>query len=90
MTSRTLIIQGIISSGGLYGQIAERIAENDRDKFIIECFEQCHNKEAHELWGQELVMDIISYRLDLIRIPFKELLEQEKYETMNLKKAKKP
>lgn len=78
MNDRKHISEGIISSGGLYGQIASRIATEDEDNFIIECFEQCHNKDAHDLWGRELVIVIINYRLDLIRIPLKELLKHKK------------
>lgn len=89
MNERSRIIQGIIHSGGLYGQIASCIQPTDEDNFIIECFEQCHNKEANDLWGKELVMDIINYRLGLIRIPLKKLLEQKKYECAYVKNTQK-
>jgi hypothetical protein len=41
------------------------------DNFLVECFEQCHNKSLVDLWGQELVLDVIHYRLELIRRPMK-------------------
>ncbi len=71
------IIDGIIRSGGLYGQIASRLSVAQQSEFIVECFEQCHNRTVYDLWGGQLIMDIISYRLDLIRIPLREIIESE-------------
>lgn len=71
------IIDGIIRSGGLYGEIASQLPVSHQTDFIVECFEQCHNKTVYDLWGGELIMDIISYRLDLIRNPLRELIESE-------------
>lgn len=79
MNERNRIMKGIIKCGGLYGQIAARLEAKNEDRFITECFEQCHNQSVHDLWGKELVMAIISYRLNLIRIPLKQLMKQEHF-----------
>ena len=70
------ILKRISQTGGLYGLVAETwMSDSEKsDQFIIECFEQCHNEEAIRHWGKQLVADIIWYRLELIRIPLKELL----------------
>jgi hypothetical protein len=70
------ILRRIKETGGLYGLVAETWSSDSEksDQFIIECFEQCHNEEAMRHWGKQLVADIISYRLDLIRTPLKKLL----------------
>ncbi len=68
------ILTRIINKGGLYGQIAAKTITPDKvDNFIIECFGQCHNRSTQILWGNELVMDLIRYRLELIRQPLREL-----------------
>ncbi len=74
-TMRKSIMDRIIKSGALFGAIAKMYAGHPKksNQFIIECFEQCHNKGVHKLWGAHLVMDIVTYRLDLIRIPLKEV-----------------
>lgn len=41
-----------------------KIYITDREKasqFIHECFKQCHNKTAKQLWGEDLVKDIATY-----------------------------
>ena len=60
---RTEILNIIIAKGGLMGAAA-RIYINDTEKadgFIMECYGQCHNKSARELWGEELVSAIEKY-----------------------------
>jgi hypothetical protein len=67
MTERENILYRIRAKGGLYGHAAEFCMGNEEngDKFIIECFEQCHNESVWHFWGQDLVMDIISYAIRL-------------------------
>lgn len=68
------IIKRIADCGGLYGQIASKsINPENADNFIIECFDQCHNASVQELWGIELLLEILNYRLELIRKPLREL-----------------
>lgn len=67
---RTEILKVIIAKGGLMGAAA-RMYINDEQKsdgFIKECYEQCHNKSAQILWGEELVSEIEKYVLSLQNI----------------------
>lgn len=59
------IMERIISKGGVMGSLAKMYIENDEntDKFIMECAEQCQNKTAEELWGDALVLDILKYKM---------------------------
>lgn len=62
--NNTEILTQIIRKGGLMGSVA-KIYLNDKektDKFILECAEQCHNKNAINLWGEELTKEIIKYK----------------------------
>jgi hypothetical protein len=54
------IMERIILRGGLYGRAASNYIRDEKQsyQFIRECFEQCHNKSAQDLWGSELVKDI--------------------------------
>ncbi len=67
MTERDNIIYRICEKGGLWGHAAIDYLNDEvnGDNFIIECFDQCHTHCALEMWGQDLVMDIISYALRL-------------------------
>lgn len=57
------LLNRIKAKGGIYGKAAEMYINDDEkaDLFIRECAEQCHNKLAKELWGEELILDIIKY-----------------------------
>lgn len=57
------IIKRIISKGGLFGSAAKQYLndENKTGLFIKECSEQCHVPSAKELWGEDLVTDILKY-----------------------------
>lgn len=61
------ILNGIKAKGGLYGKAAALYIKDEEkaDLFIRECAEQCHNKLAQELWGDELVRAILEYRVVL-------------------------
>ena len=63
MGESTRILLLIISKGGLYGGAAKMYINDGKEasRFITECAEQCHNKLAMELWGKELVDDIVKY-----------------------------
>ncbi len=76
MRKEKKIIREIVKRGGLWGQIAARLPAKDYNAYIIECFAHCHAESVQEHFGKKLVLDIISYRLDLIRIPLKQLLEK--------------
>ncbi len=59
----TQILNAIISKGGLLGSCASFYLNDyiSSHKFIIECFEQCHNKFMIEYFGEELVSKITKY-----------------------------
>ena len=78
-STRLEIMEGLIRSGGLFGDIARLyIGDHSKsDQYITECFEQCHNKSVWDLWGVMLTLDLIQYRLDLIRIPLKKVMEEQ-------------
>ena len=62
------IIRQIITSGGWHANAALQVlSEEKEDQFIAECFDQCHNKSVVDAWGADLVLEIIHYRLELIR-----------------------
>jgi hypothetical protein len=71
------IIRQIISRGGLFGGIAAvyRHDEEKSDGFILECFEQCHHESLRAFWGNELVVDVIRYRVGFLRYQY-ELLQE--------------
>lgn len=62
---RKAILNGIKAKGGLYGRAAEMYMNDDEkgDQFIKECAEQCHNKLAQDMWGEQLVSDILKYSM---------------------------
>ncbi|MBI2722807.1 MAG: hypothetical protein HYX39_11595 [Bacteroidetes bacterium] len=62
LTSTEILLR-IISKGGLYSGAARLYIDDEKEasQFIAECAEQCHNKLALELWGEELVEDIVKY-----------------------------
>jgi hypothetical protein len=79
--TRVQILQKIIDSGGLFAPGAKMYLD-DKDRgndFIIECFEQCHTQMAFYLWGRELILAIVSYRLKCLRLLYEEcaILEAE-------------
>lgn len=63
------IMQRIISKGGIMGSAAKMYIDNaeNTDKFIKECSEQCHNKTAKDLWGEQLVLDILNYSMNKMK-----------------------
>jgi hypothetical protein len=65
---RKKILNVIIAKGGLMGAAARMYINDDQksDGFIRECYEQCHNKSAQELWGKELVSEIEKYILNSV------------------------
>jgi hypothetical protein len=66
---RRRILNRIIEKGGLYGYVAISAIHDPKkgDLFITECFEQCQHESVWDHWGPELTMDIINYRLTLLR-----------------------
>lgn len=72
---RPSILKKIQEKGGSY-EFCARMYENDEKMgslFIAECFEQCHNSSALAHWGPALVMDIVHFRLELIRYELKQV-----------------
>jgi len=63
------ILQRIIDKGGLMGSAAKMyIGDEEKTmQFITECAGQCHNKLAHDIWGEELVFEILKYSNALIK-----------------------
>ncbi len=60
---RKTILNAIKAKGGLYGRAVEMYMNDEEkaDQFIKECAEQCHNRLAQEMWGEELVLAIREY-----------------------------
>ena len=67
------IIERLIARGGICSLPAQMFGPDPvkADQCIIECFEQCHVKDAIDHWGVPLVLDIIHYRLELIRSAYR-------------------
>ncbi len=68
---RKAIMNSIKAKGGLYGSAVDMYINDDEkaDGFIRECAEQCHNKLAQDMWGEELVIAIkkyCSYQLETV------------------------
>lgn len=57
------ILKRIIDKGGLYGAAAKLYIKDEQKAqlFIKECAGQCHNLSTIKYWGEELVLDIITY-----------------------------
>lgn len=57
------ILERIINKGGIMGACAKRYICNKEQshQFILECYYQCHNRSAVQLWGEELIIDIQKY-----------------------------
>ena len=75
------MLSRIIDAGGWFGKSAQMVTSiENQNLFIIECFEQCHNPLVIDFLGKTLVLQIIHYRLELIRAPLKMcLLDLNKY-----------
>lgn len=60
---RETILNGIKAKGGFYGTFAEMYMHDEvkADLFIKECAEQCQNKLAQKMWGEDLVSAIQEY-----------------------------
>jgi hypothetical protein len=57
------ILTAIIERGGVMGSIAKFYINDEEksDKFIKECYAQCHNTGAKNLWGEKIVSEIETY-----------------------------
>lgn len=75
MNNREHIVEKIKDCGGIYGHVAANyiITPLAADQLIEQCFEQCHTAMAQEIWGNELIAEIIQYRLELLRNAFAEV-----------------
>lgn len=53
----------IVNKGGLMGSCAKIYVSSPQmaDAFIRECKEQCHNPSAKNLWGKQLISEIMDY-----------------------------
>lgn len=72
------IMLSIINSGGLYASAAKYYLGDDQLSrlFITECFEQCHHQSATELWGENLILEMTRFRLQILRDELRSLQEQ--------------
>jgi hypothetical protein len=63
----TQLLERIINKGGIMGSCAKMYIYNKElaNEFILECYYQCHNNSATQLWGEELIIDIRNYINDL-------------------------
>ena len=62
METNSLLLR-IIEKGAVMGRLA-KLYENDKvkaDLFIKKCAKECHRKSAKNLWGGELISDILEY-----------------------------
>ena len=58
----------IIKRGGLFCAMAAEIDTDAKaDEFIIMCFENCQFRSSLELWGKTLILQIVNYRLNLVK-----------------------
>lgn len=57
------ILNRIINKGGLLGSCAMLYIDNEdcSERFLSECYQQCHIEELIKFWGKELIEDIIKY-----------------------------
>lgn len=59
------LLNRIIERGTLWAAITKQVIENkyDANQFLIECYEQCKGTSLQQLWGIELIDDIIDYNV---------------------------
>jgi hypothetical protein len=74
-TQRKELMQKIIAKGGLFGMAAEfHLADADKSNGLVkEFFDQCHNRSLWEFWGRDLVLELVRYRIRLLRSQFEEV-----------------
>ncbi|MCW3076121.1 MAG: hypothetical protein JWO32_730 [Bacteroidetes bacterium] len=62
-TTTIKILKEIINKGGLMGYVAKMYLNDESlaHQFILECAQQCHNKQAIDFWGTELTQKIIKH-----------------------------
>lgn len=72
---REEILSSIAAKGGLYALAAIKFRTDPvkAEQFIVECFEQCRHLNTLRHWGSPLVLDIIAYRIDLLKRALKEV-----------------
>lgn len=65
---RETILKGIKAKGGFYGRFAEMYMNDEEkaDLFIKECAEQCQNKLAQKMWGEDLALAIQEYSIGVL------------------------
>lgn len=64
------ILEKIVPKGGIFGECA-KLCLRDKEKahqFVLECFEQCHNKLMVEYLGEDLKQAIVEYRVESIMV----------------------
>jgi len=63
--ARTLLCK-IAEKGGIYGAVAKLYAGTDEKvahRFVMECYHQVHTPGANDMWGPELIAEIIDYKI---------------------------
>ncbi len=76
------ILERIINKGGIIGACAKRYIYNKElaDQFILECYYQCYNNSAIQLWGEELIIDIQNFVHNRQKTENYELLQNKSYD----------
>jgi hypothetical protein len=70
------ILERIIEKGGLIGTIAVYATDEQKvELFMTECFEQCQHIALQNFWGNELVKDVVHYRVKLLKFQYDQLKE---------------
>lgn len=67
MEEKVEILKQIANKGGILGMVARYCLEDEKkfdgNQFLIECYEQCDINSVQNLFGLELVNDIINYNV---------------------------
>ena len=69
------ILSRIVAKGGLYALAATKFRSDPvkGEQFIVECFEQCRHITTLRHWGSPLAIDIIAFRIYLLKRTLKEV-----------------
>lgn len=76
--STSILLNRIVEKGGLMAACAKLYLFDMKKagQFICECYEQCHNPRAINLWGEDLVSEIINFKHQLKQNEKTERLKQ--------------
>lgn len=59
------LLERIVAKGTFWGIITKTVqkGEYDPNQFLIECYEEVNAPSIQEIWGNELIDDIIDYNV---------------------------